>query len=55
MYQTLIERLNARAHDPKQAIDEGGGITSGGNLDNLRRRAASLFRSDPLPGGSTSS
>ena len=30
MSQTLIERLNERAHDPKQAIDEGEGITSGG-------------------------
>lgn len=26
----LIERLNERAHDPEQAIDEGDGITSGG-------------------------
>ena len=30
MIETLIKRLNERAHDPKRAIDEGDGITSGG-------------------------
>ena len=30
MMDTLIKRLNERAHDPKRAIDEGDGITSGG-------------------------
>ena len=47
MSQTVVERLNERAHDPKQAIDEGEGITSGGNLDNLRRRAPIKERSAP--------